>query len=156
MGQDIRIWAKSRETDRVKWSSIDSFIHLVRTGNTMRSEERNDLERREVASILEAGEDLVHVILGLGNETVDRCNGFVGATSHELELRRARAVAKSDSTSELDKITSADGRMPSKEGDQVVDAVVNAVVRREVGFHSREQQHGAVSTSTPTVLSGSA
>ena len=53
----------------------------------MRSEKRNNLEGREVASVGEAREDARDAVLGLRNQALDGSDGLVGAASQELELR---------------------------------------------------------------------
>ena len=58
-----------------------------------------------------------------------------------------RAVAESNGTSELDEISSAD-RVPRQEVEEVVNTVGNTVVGHEERLNSREEEHGAVGTST--------
>ena len=59
-----------------------------------------------------------------------------------------RAVADSDGTSELDEVTSRDGRELREEGDQVVDTVVNTRVLGAARLDRREDEHRTVSAST--------
>ena len=63
-------------------------------------------------------------------------------------LETYRAIRECNSTRELDEITGADRGVLGQEGDQVVDTVVNTSVGVEVGFHGREEKHGAVRSST--------
>ena len=74
-------------TNRVKWSGIDGLVDLVSTGDRVGGQERDNLERREVAGILEASENAGNAILRLRDQANDSGDGSVGTTSHELDLR---------------------------------------------------------------------
>jgi hypothetical protein len=132
----------------VEGSGIDGLVDLVRAGDTVGREKRDNLERREIAGVRKAGKDLVNAVLRLRYETIDGGDGVVRAAGHELEAGRARAVGQRNGTRKLDEIASADRRVLSEEGDQVVDAVVDTVVGLKVGLDGREQEHGAVGSTT--------
>lgn len=74
-------------THGVEGRGVERRVHVISTGNTVRSQEGNDFTRTEVTSILEAREDLGDIVLGLGDETVDGRSSRVGTSSEELQLR---------------------------------------------------------------------
>lgn len=65
---------------RVEGSSINDLIDLVGTSDSVRSEERDNLEGREVAGIRETLENFGHAVLGLGDQGIDSDNGRARAT----------------------------------------------------------------------------
>ena len=93
----------------------------------MGDEQCDELLRGE-SCVFQAGEDLVDVVLGLGDEA--ECGGVrrVGAASKELEAGRAWAVGYSDGTRKLDQISGRD-REGMKKWAQKVDGIVDSIVR---------------------------
>ena len=71
-------------------------VDVVGTGNSVGSEEGDDLEWRESSGVIETLKNVGDAVLGLGDQTVDSRSGGIGATSEELEtgctLSSARAV----------------------------------------------------------------
>jgi hypothetical protein len=140
--------ARRPAAHRVERRGVDRLVDLVRARDAVRGEERDDLERRKVAGVLEARQDLVDAVLRLGDQAVDGRDRVVRPAGHELQARRAGAVGERHRARELDEVAGADRGVLGEEGDQVVDAVVDAVVRREVGLDGREQEHGAVRSTS--------
>ena len=85
-----------RGTHTVERCGIEGGVDVVGTGNSVGSEEGDDLEGRESSSVIETLENVGDAVLGLGDQTVDSRGSRVGATSEELEtgstLSFARAV----------------------------------------------------------------
>lgn len=140
----------------------------------MGSKQRDDLERGESSRVGEPLQDGGDTVLRLGNQAHDGGDGLVGASGHEFELRSTlfqgiepctssegvqistyRAVAKSNSTSELNNIASADGVVLLHERNQVVDAVVDTVVRLKIRLNGREEEHRAIGSPTTSFQIGS-
>ena len=157
-------------TYAVEGRGVEVGVDVVGTSDGVGSEEGDDLEGCEASGIVEPLQDLSNVVLGLRDETVNGGGSRVGATGTELKLGSTlsdeqsrqnhnidhlkeavstyRAVAYSDSASELDEVTSRDLRELRQEGDQVVDRVGDAEVREERGLDGREDEHRAVGSST--------
>ena len=78
-------------------------------------------------SVTHTREDLVDVVVGLGDEAQSGGVRRVRASREELQARCTRAVRDRDGTCELDKITSShlEGL---EEGLEVVDSIVDTVV----------------------------
>ena len=74
-----------RATHAVEGRGIESRVDVVGAGNSVGSEEGDDLEGRESSSVVETLKDVGDAVLGLGDQTVDSRSGRVGATSKELE-----------------------------------------------------------------------
>lgn len=98
----------------------------IRAGNGVRDEEVDEVSRGE-AGVTHAGEDLVNIVLGLGDEAKGGGDSRVRAAREELKTGSTRAVRDCDGTSELNEITSGDVER-LEEGLQVVDGVVDTVV----------------------------
>lgn len=98
----------------------------VRARDGMGDEQGDELLRGE-SCVFHAGEDLVDVVLRLGDEA--KCGGVcrIGAASKELEARGAWAVRDSDGSGKLYQVSSGD-RERLKERAQKVDGVVDTVV----------------------------
>ena len=92
----------------------------------MRDKERDELRWRETG-VLHAGENLVDVVLWLGDKT--ECGGvrWVGTTGQELEARCTRALRDRDGTGKLDQVTSGDREL-LKQWLEVVNRIINAIV----------------------------
>lgn len=115
-----------REGRRVEGDGLAVVDEGVRARDGVRDEEVDKVGGRE-AGIGHTREDLVHVVLGLGDEAQGGGGGRVGATSKEFKAGSARAVRDGDGTGELDKITGGDLEC-LEERLQVVDGIVNTVV----------------------------
>ena len=76
-----------RATHAVEGRCVESGVDVVGTGNSVGSEEGDDLEGRESSSVIETLENVGDAVLGLGDQTVDSRSSRVGATSEELKTR---------------------------------------------------------------------
>ena len=74
-----------RATHAVERCGIEGGVDVVGTGNSVGSEEGDNLEGRESSSVIETLENVGDAVLGLGDQTVDSRSGCIGATSEELE-----------------------------------------------------------------------
>ena len=114
------------EGGRVEGNSLAVEDESVRASDGVRGEEVDQVGGGE-ASIGHTREDLVDVVLGLGDETQRGGVGRIGTTSKELQARGTRAVRDGDGTGELDKITSGHLELLEK-GLKVVDGTINTIV----------------------------
>ena len=75
------------DTHTVEGCSIDGRVDLVCASDSVRDQERHDLEGGESTSNLETLKDSGDIVGGEGNETLDGGSGRVLAASLELKLR---------------------------------------------------------------------
>lgn len=57
-------------------------------------------------------------------------------------------IAERDCARKLDDVAGTDSRVPTHEGDQVVDTIINPVVRMEVRLNGGKEEHRSVGTAT--------
>ena len=74
---------------RLDVRGVDREVDLVGARDGVRREERDDLERREVAGVREAREDRVDAVLRLGDQPVDGRRLRIGPASEEFDARCA-------------------------------------------------------------------
>lgn len=137
---------------RIEGNGLVTRYEGIRAGNGVRGEEVDGVLCGE-PSIGHTREDVVNVLLREGNSALLSGEGRVRAASQELEAGRTRAVGDSDSTRELDQVTSSDAEL-LKERLEVVDSIIDTVVSGVLELGVVEEHDGAVSSSTLELAAG--
>ena len=91
-----------RERRRIKGSAGDGRVDMVRSGDGVRCEERDDLCRRKATRVIEAGKDVLDGVERLRNGEIGGGLRRILTADEDVQLRGTRAVADTDRASKLD------------------------------------------------------
>ena len=99
LDEDLRV---EDSRSRVEGSAGDGRVDVVRSGDGVRCEERDDLCRRKATRVIEAGKDVLDGVERLRNGEIGGGLRRILTADEDVQLRGTRAVADTDRASKLD------------------------------------------------------